>query len=514
MRKKLLMISIICLMLVSIKYTYSKFSNNIVGNIVGTSNNWSFKVNVENGSIENDGYKVPITNSNGQVNITLNTNGNSKSTEYNIELSGYNLPSDIKYFTDEGCTNEIENNIYNGSISKDTSSTITIYYKSSNTINGYLYIKVKARLQNAIMLFDLISKQSNNGVDSAVDFGVAATTESGNGNGLNIVNGTENNNYPIYYYRGEVSDNNVLFANFCWKIVRTTATGGTKLVYNGVPVNGKCNNTGEDSILNNISTETNKNLISFNEEYKSPTGVGYMYGLTTYSALKLSSYKKHLEDTGIVPDTNTDTEVIGDKTFNLAGRHNQNAKSSKIKIAIDKWYQENILDTKYEKMLEDEIWCGERAITSGTKTIDKYLLNRIFYYAPADRLVTSPYEPSLACSRDMDKYTVSSSNGNGDLTYPIGMLTADEINYAGLGDAGYSKTCYLAIGTSFYSMTPVDYSSGQTYVYSTFVYGDTERLYTGYPTLKALGVRPAVSLNNSVLFKSGDGTTDSPYIVE
>ena len=90
-RKKLLMISIICLMLVSIKYTYSKFSNNIVGNIVGTSNNWSFKVNVENGSIENDGYKVPITNSNGQVNITLNTNGNSKSTEYNIELSGYNL---------------------------------------------------------------------------------------------------------------------------------------------------------------------------------------------------------------------------------------------------------------------------------------------------------------------------------------------------------------------------------------------------------------------------------------
>ena len=38
---------------------------------------------------------------------------------------------------------------------------------------------------------------------------------------------------PVYYYKGNVQNNNVLFAGFCWKIVRTTETGGVKIVYNG-----------------------------------------------------------------------------------------------------------------------------------------------------------------------------------------------------------------------------------------------------------------------------------------
>ena len=52
---------------------------------------------------------------------------------------------------------------------------------------------------------------------------------------------------PVYYYKGNVQNNNVLFGGFCWKIVRTTETGGVKIVYNGVQKNGSCNNTGTDS---------------------------------------------------------------------------------------------------------------------------------------------------------------------------------------------------------------------------------------------------------------------------
>ena len=33
---------------------------------------------------------------------------------------------------------------------------------------------------------------------------------------------------------------NVLFGGYCWQVIRTTETGGTKLLYNGEPVNGKC----------------------------------------------------------------------------------------------------------------------------------------------------------------------------------------------------------------------------------------------------------------------------------
>ena len=38
---------------------------------------------------------------------------------------------------------------------------------------------------------------------------------------------------PVYYYNGAVQDNNVYFADLCWKMVRTTDTGGVKLIYNG-----------------------------------------------------------------------------------------------------------------------------------------------------------------------------------------------------------------------------------------------------------------------------------------
>ena len=40
---------------------------------------------------------------------------------------------------------------------------------------------------------------------------------------------------PVYYFNGAVENNNVLFGGFCWKMVRTTDTGGIKMIYNGSP---------------------------------------------------------------------------------------------------------------------------------------------------------------------------------------------------------------------------------------------------------------------------------------
>ena len=52
--------------------------------------------------------------------------------------------------------------------------------------------------------------------------------------GLYTGEGSEDYPLPVYYYKGNVQNNNVLFGGFCWKIVRTTETGGVKIVYNGV----------------------------------------------------------------------------------------------------------------------------------------------------------------------------------------------------------------------------------------------------------------------------------------
>ncbi len=40
-----------------------------------------------------------------------------------------------------------------------------------------------------------------------------------------------------------LNKNNVIFANRCWQMIRTTDTGGVKMIYNGEPENGKCLNT-------------------------------------------------------------------------------------------------------------------------------------------------------------------------------------------------------------------------------------------------------------------------------
>ena len=74
----------------------------------------------------------------------------------------------------------------------------------------------------------------------AIDFKRRATVAEGNGNGVNILTGTENDAHPVYYYRGELDYNNVIYADYCWKILRTTSTGGTKIIYNGPAVDGKC----------------------------------------------------------------------------------------------------------------------------------------------------------------------------------------------------------------------------------------------------------------------------------
>ena len=60
---------------------------------------------------------------------------------------------------------------------------------------------------------------------------------------------------PVYYYKGNVQNNNVLFAGFCWKIVRTTETGGVKIVYNGVQKDEVQISSIEQSSYANISND-------------------------------------------------------------------------------------------------------------------------------------------------------------------------------------------------------------------------------------------------------------------
>ena len=95
--------------------------------------------------------------------------------------------------------------------------------------------------RSAVM--DNINSTYVNNATPGIDF--EQISSDTNGKGIYTYSSTANDAYPIMYYRGDV-DNNVLFGGFCWKIVRTTDTGGIKLIYNGNPVNNQC---GSDRII-------------------------------------------------------------------------------------------------------------------------------------------------------------------------------------------------------------------------------------------------------------------------
>ncbi|MBR7041871.1 MAG: hypothetical protein IKI04_00035, partial [Bacilli bacterium] len=282
-----------------------------------------------------------------------------------------------------------------------------------------------------------------------------------NGKGIYIRSGTENDAHPIYYYRGAVDNNNVLFGGFCWKIVRTTDTGGIKLIYNGVPSNGECNNTGTDSQLASTA--------KFNTNSNSPADVGYMYG-TRYAYKSKSSSNlatpylygndfTYANGTYTLTDTITSTGTWSSDYNTLNSNHytcfnttgtcesiyyiyytstsyayyitlfngksvsdalsemltnSSNENSSTIKTAIDTWYQTNM--TSYTSYLEDTPFCNDRTIgTLGGWDPNGGNATQQLLFSPYNRAFTT-YTPSLTCTKN-DAFTVNAtSTGNGDLT--------------------------------------------------------------------------------------------------
>ena len=303
-------------------------------------------------------------------------------------------------------------------------------------------------------------------VTSSTGIDFSQISSDTNGKGLYTLHGTESNPNPIMYYRGDVENNNVKFANFCWKIVRTTETGGVKLIYNGKPnESGQCMNTTGSSTT--IGTST------FNASSNDNAYVGYMYGTAGSS-----SY----EET------------------------HANTNDSTIKGVIDSWYEENM--TEYTNQLEDTVWCNDRSIdptSSGTgagTTVTDY---------GADYRLHANKTPTLECVNENDRFTVSEENGNGALTYPVALLTADEIAYAGGVYNKSNSSYYLYNSDYFWSLSPYYFNGSNAYVF--YVYS-TGALNYSNGVNDAVGVRPAVSLRPGVKVTSeGDGTMENPYIV-
>ena len=296
------------------------------------------------------------------------------------------------------------------------------------------------------------------------DFSTVLTTD----NTKTLYTGTEEGT-TIYYFAGNATDNWVKFGknasnqDLYWRIIRTNSDGSVRLLYHGTSTN-----TTEAYI--NSST-------AFNSSHTDSMYVGYMYGTS------------------------------GSLESNRA-----NTNNSTIKEVIDSWYASNM--TSYAKYLsETAIYCSDREVGEGTYTATGLK----FYYAPYTRIDTNK-AATYGCTATEDKFTVDSAAGNGKLTYPIALMTVDELVFAGGAYREESALTWYYYNSvkgsstgkiSWWLMSPYDWGANSS-VFRTYGSDSPGHLYARRVD-DTLGVRPVISIKGNNLWKSGDGTASSPY---
>ena len=277
-----------------------------------------------------------------------------------------------------------------------------------------------------------------------------------------------------YYYRGNVTNNYVKFADKYWRIVRINGDGTVRVIYDGTSSHAN----GESSSDRQIGTS------AFNRSYNDNAYVGYMYGAT------------------------------GASTYATA---HANTNDSTIKAYIDNWYKANILGTANEEYLADNIFCNDRSISSNKPSSS---FNNLGYGANATAyrwyyFANSSYNNKmmLTCPQQNDAFTVSDTiNGNGALTYPIGLLSMDEIVLAGgwSTSSGWSTSnsgYYLYSGQVWWASSPFSFDGNNAFVRGVLSNGNANLdCYVN----SASGVRPVFNLKADALAQ-GSGTASDPY---
>ncbi len=295
-----------------------------------------------------------------------------------------------------------------------------------------------------------------------------------------ILASTEDDYGTSYYFRGAINNNYVLFANKCWRIVRITGDGSFKLVLHNDNTNASSNPC---AAANN----------SYNAAFARYTG-------TTYTSEFNSMYNYYMDNASI----GLMYGEIGSSDY--ASTH-ANTNKSTILTNLETWYTNNL--ASYEDKLADTIWCNDKSTRgSGYGTKDTN-------YATYNRIATAK-QPTLKCPNDknggkLSKFTVSdTTNGNGNLTYKIGLLTADELAFAGYIYSMNNDSTYLSENTGgsyWWTMSPSNRAVTTTYC---FVGG---YLFPG-PTSSKYSLRPAIALTSSTSISGGSGTSEDPYIVK
>ena len=194
--------------------------------------------------------------------------------------------------------------------------------------------------------------------------------------------------------------------------------------------------------------------------------------------------------------TLTNGKSVNDALNEMLYADNVNTEDSTIKAYIDSWYESNIKD-KYDKKLEDTVFCNDRSILNlngwnpnGGDTTDILEFKN-----------NNTSNKSLVCANETDRFSMS--NPKAKLKHPIGLLSVPELSLAGYGSSHYFNNGQRVWLASPYSSFSRNAAVGMA--------DSGDLLYSGASGL--WGVRPSVSLKPKTYFSSGDGSFTNPFVI-
>ena len=383
---------------------------------------------------------------------TITSTGTKKILTKQLSNTEINKYIIVIYIDNNKASNDVIGASFSGKISADA---------NQGKIDANYTLQKLHSLNSTIVLDttktpDFSTVSGNSGVKHS-----NGSTTSNQGDGTKGIYSSVDDFGTTYYFRGDVDNNYLSFAGQMWRIVRINGDASIKIV-----------------------TQDYVGYSEFNTNRDDNTYVGYMYG-TSGSSSYAETHK--------------------------------NTNNSTIKTYLDNWYNSNL--SSYADYIEDTIYCNDRSISSVTRFAGVTFTNEGYGtkntgYASAERNNLN-HSPSLKCSNVNDRFTVSTSKGNGALTVPIGLLTTDEVAFAGAyvndlmsGTYITNESYYLYLSDWWWTMTPSTFAGGNAcvdevnndgYVYDTNVFNES-------------AVRPVVSLKSDAI-TGGDGTMNNPFTV-
>ena len=422
---------------------------------------------------DNNTLKTPLTVPGKEVSAHTKDDVESESTSVSSTYQAYYITYGTGWtangtnfdLTGAAVTSDTYANSYSSLVGKylvsdyipDMGSSTAGTMKTTTNLDSVIY--VVSATQNSFTYKEITSNKN--------------TTEA-------LLASTEDDYGTSYYFRGAVTNNYVEFANKCWRIVRISGDGTVKLILHNDNTVGAANPCSSANNSSNAAfarysgtTYTSK----FNTDYNDNAYIGFKYG------------------------------TPGSSTYEAT---HANTNKSTILTNLETWYTNNL--AAYESVIDDNVWCNDKTNVTDT-TFDPAEINPTglgygsnnTYYASFQRLVSSDglaaggTGPSLKCNGELSK-----------ITSKVGLITADELAFAGYAAGRYNLVTYLqenATDTLWWSLSPVGFDYGDAVVWGVrsgdFGSNDVNDSGAG---------RPSISLKSTTNV-TGNGTSDTPYII-